>query len=635
MIKRKWLSVLLALTMIFTCVPVGMFAEDENAEPVMVQEEVPTATEAANEAPAPAVEAAPAPAVESVSVTEEKTEEKATSPEPVEEKETTDAALVEEKKDAVAEESAPANEPAVANGNEQEQEEAQPQQEPVEAATDEAEPATSESEADDPADEENTEAEEKGEGNDADQDAAEAKDTEAAADEPTDGIEGDAEPITVETDAGNDVTPVENAENAFEAGLAKLSAGDVYADKKLKEAAGKLNEEAIVCAIARVTGDGELAANDVIRFAVNIDGEIKTLYVKNARLDYLNADETAAYKNKKHEDGVEYGDVKLEAASFTAAAVEEPEETSSESVVEEEAVEETVAEAVVPEAVIGTEETAGNDAEEIQVPDTDETVAATGETEVEPDDAETADAGKAEDLTETEPEDEEGANESTDSLEAAAGGETTVEGEEENTDEQTDEIQDEDAETGAENEVETAESEESDEEAVVDESEYQTWQAVITLKSRQTQLDIRKTASPNGKKACDGYKGEVVTVLSEQGEWAYIRAAEGEGYIMLKFLEKVEEADRASAEEIPEIEQDAAEESEVAPEESTEDVVLIGETDEIVEVESAEAAAVTITKQPTDFIFTEMGVTVKFTVEATNVASYEWQRSPDYGLHLY
>ena len=55
--KRKWLSLLLAMTMLFTCVPGGIFAEKEDVEPVTVVEEEPVQ----NEAPAQEPEAEPAP----------------------------------------------------------------------------------------------------------------------------------------------------------------------------------------------------------------------------------------------------------------------------------------------------------------------------------------------------------------------------------------------------------------------------------------------------------------------------------------------------------------------------------------------------------------------------------------------
>ena len=86
--KRKWLSLLLAVTMLFTSIPVGMFAEGE--EPVV--EETATVEEVTIEEPAPAPEVkeepAPAPAPE-------KKEEPAPAPEKKEEP----APVVEEKEE--------------------------------------------------------------------------------------------------------------------------------------------------------------------------------------------------------------------------------------------------------------------------------------------------------------------------------------------------------------------------------------------------------------------------------------------------------------------------------------------------------------------------------------------------------
>ena len=112
-------------------------------------------------------------------------------------------------------------------------------------------------------------------------------------------------------------------EDAFVAGLAKLTAGYVYSDKWQKEEAGTVIVDAIVYAIERVTGEGELTGNHVIRIAANIKGQAKVFFVKNNRLAYLNADQTAAYQNAKHDDGIDYKTVKLDPVSFEATAVEE------------------------------------------------------------------------------------------------------------------------------------------------------------------------------------------------------------------------------------------------------------------------------------------------------------------------
>ncbi|MBQ6526941.1 MAG: hypothetical protein IJI38_00300, partial [Clostridia bacterium] len=134
-----------------------------------------------------------------------------------------------------------------------------------------------------------------------------------------------AEPVAEEVPAEEPIAeePVETVEEAFKAGLAKLSAGDVFADKKLQEVFGRLDAEAVVYAAERVSGEGELANDDVIRVAANIDGEIKNVYVKNARLAYLDEAAVAAYLEDQHENGVAHNGVKLDPVAFTPAEAEE------------------------------------------------------------------------------------------------------------------------------------------------------------------------------------------------------------------------------------------------------------------------------------------------------------------------
>jgi len=248
--KNKWLSLLVAMIMLFTCIPFGTFAEGDDAEPVTVEETTVVAE-------APVSESAPA-----------------------------------------------ADEPA---GDE---------------------PAADEPAGDEPA-------------------AEEPAGDEPAADEPA-GDEPAAEEPAADEPAGDEPAAEEPAADAFVAGLAKLSAGDVFADEKLKETFGKVNSEAIVFAVARVDGEGELTKDDIIRIALNINGEIKTLYVKNGRLVYLNEEATVAYQKDNHNDGIEYRNVKLDAVNFVPVNVE-PEET--EEVAEIGEVEEIVE---VEDALAGT-----------------------------------------------------------------------------------------------------------------------------------------------------------------------------------------------------------------------------------------------------------------------------------------
>ena len=115
---------------------------------------------------------------------------------------------------------------------------------------------------------------------------------------------------------------------------------------------------------------------------------------------------------------------------------------------------------------------------------------------------------------------------------------------------------------------------------------------------------------------------------------------------MLKFLEKVEEStdvadvakevDEESVVEEPteEPEEEVVElekteenvDTEVTDAIADEEVVNLDETDEIIEVESAEAEAFAITTQPVDFTG-EIGDIATFSVNATGVASYQWQYS--------
>ena len=326
--KRKWLSLLLAVTMLFTSIPVGMFAEGE--EPVV--EETATVEEVTIEEPAPAPEVkeepAPAPAPE-------KKEEPAPAPEKKEEP----APVVEEK-----EEPAPVVE---------EKEEPAPvveeKEEPAPVVEEKEEPAPSEGGESVPA--EGTEP------------AAEPVATEEG--EP----EGDAVPEETGTEPAEDVTPVvepepvpeveevEEETEAFKAGLAYLSSGEVFEDKQLQKAYGTVNSKAVVYATDRITGEGELSGSDVIRISANIEGQEKTLYVKNGRLTYLSEDETAAYNDEKHEEGIACRGTKLDPVSFTPAEKPEPEVEPTEEPVPTEPTGEEPTEEPVPTEPTGEEPT--------------------------------------------------------------------------------------------------------------------------------------------------------------------------------------------------------------------------------------------------------------------------------------
>ena len=262
--KQKWFSLLLAVTMLFACIPAGITAETEEG----VIEEPALATETVSEAPVPE----PAPA-------EEKKEEKTEEPAP---------AVEEPKEEKTPAADEPAEEtPDAADGGDE-----APGAEEIrdEEAGTEAQDGDTSGEQTGP---ETTDEEEPGDGTEAGQPGAE----EIPAAEP------------------------------FAAGPATLSAGKVFTDRNLKKAAGTVDEEIVVYAAERITGEGELKDGDVIRIIANIDGQAATLYVKNERLAYLSDEETAAYRNGNHE-GIEYENIKLEPAVFTAEAGEEEAEAA-------------------------------------------------------------------------------------------------------------------------------------------------------------------------------------------------------------------------------------------------------------------------------------------------------------------
>ncbi len=319
--KRKWLSLLLAVTMLFTSIPVGMFAEGE--EPVV--EETATVEEVTIEEPAPAPEVkeepAPAPAPE-------KKEEPAPAPEKKEEP----APVVEEK-----EEPAP-----VVEEKEEPAPVAEEKEEPAPVVEEKEEPAPVVEEKEEPAPSEGGE-------------SVPAEGTEPAA-EPVVTEEGEPEGDVVPEETGTEpaeaVTPVvepepvpeveevEEETEAFKAGLAYLSSGEVFEDKQLQKAYGTVNSKAVVYATDRITGEGELSGSDVIRISANIEGQEKTLYVKNGRLTYLSEDETADYNDEKHEEGIACRGTKLDPVSFTPAEKPESEVDPTEEPVPTEPTEE-------------------------------------------------------------------------------------------------------------------------------------------------------------------------------------------------------------------------------------------------------------------------------------------------------
>ena len=67
-------------------------------------------------------------------------------------------------------------------------------------------------------------------------------------------------------------------------------------------------------------------------------------------------------------------------------------------------------------------------------------------------------------------------------------------------------------------------------------AENETWQAIVTLKSK-TEVQLRAAAVASSDSYTGTLKnGDEVTVLNEYGEWAYVRGEGGEGYMMTRFL---------------------------------------------------------------------------------------------------
>ena len=239
--NRKLICLLIAIIMVFTCIPAGMFAEGEDT---LTKGDIASIIKNVIEETAPTIE------------TVEEPEEEIAEP----------AAEVDP---APEEEQAPAEEPAAEEPAELEEEEA-------------AAPA-----------------------------AEESLEEEAVA-----------------------------AEDAFVAGLAYLSAGTVFADAQLAEEIGSVVQEAIIFANARVTGEGELADNDVIEIVANIENQLKTLYVKNERLTYLDEAQAADDQAKEHAEAIDYLGTKLDAVAFTS--VEEETKTVEEPVTVEEEIPEEI-----------------------------------------------------------------------------------------------------------------------------------------------------------------------------------------------------------------------------------------------------------------------------------------------------
>ena len=85
---------------------------------------------------------------------------------------------------------------------------------------------------------------------------------------------------------------------------------------------------------------------------------------------------------------------------------------------------------------------------------------------------------------------------------------------------------------------ETADAEEAEEEEEPDDA---LWYGRVKL-AKSASIALRKTMTTGNAFTATGsaQKGEIVTVLAEEQQWAYVRAKDGEGYILQKFLVKVD-----------------------------------------------------------------------------------------------
>ncbi|MBQ4436356.1 MAG: CapA family protein [Clostridia bacterium] len=93
-------------------------------------------------------------------------------------------------------------------------------------------------------------------------------------------------------------------------------------------------------------------------------------------------------------------------------------------------------------------------------------------------------------------------------------------------------------------EDEAADEAEVDGEALADEDEEEAeplWLGQVKLaKSATIALRATMTTGNVYKATGSALKGEIVSVLEEKQQWAYVRSRDGEGYILLKFLVRVE-----------------------------------------------------------------------------------------------
>ncbi len=639
--SKKLLSLLLALAMLFCMVPQAGLGAEIEPETEITETQEPAAVEPAEEkadeepapspaaepeapsvepAPAPATEPEAAPAVQETPETEPAQTDDAEAP--------ADNKTEEEVQEQVTEPAATPSESTEADEGEEEAADT-PTDEEEQLAADDTEEIT------DP-DEEVTEPVE-------DKPADETADTEAS--EETKDEATEEQPAKEPKEATEEEAPAEAA-YVFVPGLAKLTAGTVFADNKCKTELGAVKAEAVVYALERVTGEGDLSGKDIIKITLNMEGAAVEAYVKAARLTMLDDAQAEAYENAQHADAIDYRGTVLDPAAFEAAVAETEEEPADDQQEEEaeptkeQPEEQPTEQADEPEAE-SQDETAGEATEDEQADEDaadeeegDEEAPAepeAGETFPEADDSEEEAGVEDAESETTEPEaaeaaeDAEGGEEKPEEGKEAEPGEEQPEavGETEPEDEGEDEAdaqepaadnqQDEEAPDKTPTEETTKPVEETPAEATI-------YQMVVKLNHDQ-RIALRRTTDADGDIKGYADNGEIVTVLKTVKNWALVLASlsDAQGYIMTKFLAELPVSEDAKTgdplgDTIP---------AETLPVED--EIIVFDETDEIVEVEAADTAAMTIAKDPEDTIVApNTHATFKVEVDGT-VTAYQWQ----------
>ncbi len=117
--------------------------------------------------------------------------------------------------------------------------------------------------------------------------------------------------------------PVYAADGAFKTALAYLLSGStVYSDAAAKEAEFQVTANTAVYTLANASGSsGNIKANDVLRIAICVDGEIRELYAWSYDVQYMTKKEISQYRPGKGASA--YG-VTLEDAKTAGAVTPKP-----------------------------------------------------------------------------------------------------------------------------------------------------------------------------------------------------------------------------------------------------------------------------------------------------------------------